>query len=115
MLINLCEGSASSVSPAESRYSTMGRATAAAVGSMLLQSRVRSSSNPDIPGPHSSAEDAEVKNILKVRRINPRHPLSTHPLCAVVLNKDEMHKLRLLGITHIHSLNNVHLFKTHNM
>lgn len=56
-------------SAAESRYSTMGRATAATVGSMLLQSRVRSSSNPDIPGPHNSAEDAEVKNILssKVR------------------------------------------------
>lgn len=49
----------------------MGRATAATVGSMLLQSRMRSSSNPDIPGPHSSAEDAEVKNILtgKVRRV----------------------------------------------
>uniref|UniRef100_A0A665X4X3 Dedicator of cytokinesis 8 n=1 Tax=Echeneis naucrates TaxID=173247 RepID=A0A665X4X3_ECHNA len=47
-----------------SRYSTMGRATAATVGNMLLQSRVRSSSNPDIPAPHSSAEDTEVKNIL---------------------------------------------------
>uniref|UniRef100_A0A8C8DWN4 Dedicator of cytokinesis 8 n=1 Tax=Oryzias sinensis TaxID=183150 RepID=A0A8C8DWN4_9TELE len=56
-------------SAAESRYSTMGRATAANVGSMLLQSRIRSSSNPDIPGPHNSAEDAEVNNILssKVR------------------------------------------------
>uniref|UniRef100_A0A3P9MNW4 Dedicator of cytokinesis 8 n=1 Tax=Oryzias latipes TaxID=8090 RepID=A0A3P9MNW4_ORYLA len=56
-------------SAAESRYSTMGRATAATVGSMLLQSRIRSSSNPDIPGPHNSAEDAEVNNILssKVR------------------------------------------------
>uniref|UniRef100_A0A8C7YTZ1 Dedicator of cytokinesis 8 n=1 Tax=Oryzias sinensis TaxID=183150 RepID=A0A8C7YTZ1_9TELE len=54
---------------AGSRYSTMGRATAANVGSMLLQSRIRSSSNPDIPGPHNSAEDAEVNNILssKVR------------------------------------------------
>uniref|UniRef100_A0A3B4DTK2 Dedicator of cytokinesis 8 n=1 Tax=Pygocentrus nattereri TaxID=42514 RepID=A0A3B4DTK2_PYGNA len=47
----------------ESRYSTMGRATATAVGTMLLQSRIRSSSNPDIPAPHS-AEDAEVKNIM---------------------------------------------------
>uniref|UniRef100_A0AAQ4RZE4 Dedicator of cytokinesis 8 n=1 Tax=Gasterosteus aculeatus aculeatus TaxID=481459 RepID=A0AAQ4RZE4_GASAC len=48
-----------------SRYSTMGRATATTVGSMLLlQSRIRSSSNPDIPAPHSSAEDAEVKSIL---------------------------------------------------
>uniref|UniRef100_A0A3B4UGN3 Dedicator of cytokinesis 8 n=1 Tax=Seriola dumerili TaxID=41447 RepID=A0A3B4UGN3_SERDU len=56
----------------ESRYSTMGRATAATVGSMLLQSRVRSSSNPDIPAPHTSAEDAEVKNILsaKVQRVS---------------------------------------------
>uniref|UniRef100_A0A4W6CA09 Dedicator of cytokinesis 8 n=1 Tax=Lates calcarifer TaxID=8187 RepID=A0A4W6CA09_LATCA len=52
---------------AESRYSTMGRATAATVGSMLLQSRVRSSSNPDIPGPHTSAEDAEVKSILSAK------------------------------------------------
>uniref|UniRef100_A0A4W6C3P6 Dedicator of cytokinesis 8 n=1 Tax=Lates calcarifer TaxID=8187 RepID=A0A4W6C3P6_LATCA len=37
------------------------------VGSMLLQSRVRSSSNPDIPGPHTSAEDAEVKSILSAK------------------------------------------------
>ncbi|XP_010731302.2 dedicator of cytokinesis protein 8 isoform X2 [Larimichthys crocea] len=57
-------GSGCTIPSAESRYSTMGRATAATVGSMLLQSRMRSSSNPDIPGPHSSAEDAEVKNIL---------------------------------------------------
>ncbi|XP_076859733.1 dedicator of cytokinesis protein 8 isoform X2 [Brachyhypopomus gauderio] len=55
----------------ESRYSTMGRATATAVGSMLLQSRVRSSSNPDIPAPHSP-EDTEVKNILAGKG-------STHP------------------------------------
>uniref|UniRef100_A0A8C4GQU1 Dedicator of cytokinesis 8 n=1 Tax=Dicentrarchus labrax TaxID=13489 RepID=A0A8C4GQU1_DICLA len=57
----------------KSRYSTMGRATAATVGSMLLQSRIRSSSNPDIPGPHNSAEDIEVKNILsaKVQRVTP--------------------------------------------
>uniref|UniRef100_A0A672HCM0 Dedicator of cytokinesis 8 n=1 Tax=Salarias fasciatus TaxID=181472 RepID=A0A672HCM0_SALFA len=39
----------------EGRYSTMGRATAATVGNMLLQSRVRSSSNPDIPAPSTSA------------------------------------------------------------
>uniref|UniRef100_A0A8C7ME32 Dedicator of cytokinesis 8 n=1 Tax=Oncorhynchus kisutch TaxID=8019 RepID=A0A8C7ME32_ONCKI len=43
--------------------STMGRASASTVGAMLLQSRLRSSSNPDIPAPHS-AEDTEVKNIL---------------------------------------------------
>lgn len=66
-------GSGSMMPSAESRYSTMGRATAATVGSMLLQSRLRSSSNPDIPGPHTSAEDAEVKNILsfKVQRVSP--------------------------------------------
>lgn len=52
---------------AESRYSTMGRATAASVGNMLLHSRVRSSSNPDIPAPHSSAEDSEVSNILSFK------------------------------------------------
>ncbi|KAJ7993970.1 hypothetical protein DPEC_G00261100 [Dallia pectoralis] len=57
------------VPPAEVRYSTMGRASATTVGSMLLQSRIRSSSNPDIPGPHS-AEDNEVKNIMAVKSQN---------------------------------------------
>uniref|UniRef100_A0A665X576 Dedicator of cytokinesis 8 n=1 Tax=Echeneis naucrates TaxID=173247 RepID=A0A665X576_ECHNA len=66
----LCSGSGSMVAPAESRYSTMGRATAATVGNMLLQSRVRSSSNPDIPAPHSSAEDTEVKNILSAKQFH---------------------------------------------
>lgn len=67
----LDSGSGSLMSSVESRYSTMGRATAATVGSMLLQSRVRSSSNPDIPVPHTSAEDTEIKNILssKVQRV----------------------------------------------
>uniref|UniRef100_A0A3Q3VLJ0 Uncharacterized protein n=1 Tax=Mola mola TaxID=94237 RepID=A0A3Q3VLJ0_MOLML len=51
----------------DSRYSTMGRATAATVGSILLQSRVRSSSNPDIAAPHNSAEDAEVNDILSFK------------------------------------------------
>lgn len=45
----------------------MGRATAACVGNMLLQSRIRSSSNPDIPAPHSSAEDNEVTDILSFK------------------------------------------------
>uniref|UniRef100_A0A8C7QHB7 Dedicator of cytokinesis 8 n=1 Tax=Oncorhynchus mykiss TaxID=8022 RepID=A0A8C7QHB7_ONCMY len=45
---------------------TMGRASASTVGTMLLQSRLRSSSNPDIPAPHS-AEDTEVKNILSAK------------------------------------------------
>ncbi|XP_029365468.1 dedicator of cytokinesis protein 8 [Echeneis naucrates] len=72
-------GSGSMVAPAESRYSTMGRATAATVGNMLLQSRVRSSSNPDIPAPHSSAEDTEVKNILSAKGLNnPGSRMSTY-------------------------------------
>uniref|UniRef100_A0A8D0CCC9 Dedicator of cytokinesis 8 n=1 Tax=Scleropages formosus TaxID=113540 RepID=A0A8D0CCC9_SCLFO len=45
------------------RYNTMGRATATAVGSKLLQSRILSSSNPDIHAQHG-VEDTEVKNIL---------------------------------------------------
>ncbi|XP_070690098.1 dedicator of cytokinesis protein 8 [Pempheris klunzingeri] len=63
-------GSGGMISSTESRYSTMGRATAASVGTMLLQSRIRSSSNPDIPGPHTSDEDAEVKNILSAKGHN---------------------------------------------
>lgn len=68
-------GSGSMIPTAESRYSTMGRATAATVGNMLLQSRVRSSSNPDIPAPHTTDEDAEVNNILssKVRNVFSNH------------------------------------------
>uniref|UniRef100_A0A671L795 Dedicator of cytokinesis 8 n=1 Tax=Sinocyclocheilus anshuiensis TaxID=1608454 RepID=A0A671L795_9TELE len=46
-----------------SRYSTLTRATANTVGFMLLQSRIRSTSNPDIPAPQSP-EDTEVSNIL---------------------------------------------------
>lgn len=51
----------------------MGRATATSVGNMLLQSRMRSSSNPNIPSPQTSAEDTEVNNIMsfKVQRISP--------------------------------------------
>ncbi|XP_062273851.1 dedicator of cytokinesis protein 8 [Scomber scombrus] len=67
-----------SIPSAESRYSTMGRATAATVGSLLLQSRVRSSSNPDIPAQHNSAEDAEVKNIFSAKgHNNPGCRMST--------------------------------------
>lgn len=72
LIFFLCfSGSGSMIPSAESRYSTMGRATAATVGSMLLHSRIRSSSNPDIPAPHTSDEDAEVNNILssKVRSV----------------------------------------------
>ncbi|XP_019733592.1 dedicator of cytokinesis protein 8 [Hippocampus comes] len=62
----------------ESRYSTMGRASAATVGSMLLQSRIRSSSNPDIPAPHSLTEDAEVRHILAAKGHNvPGSRMST--------------------------------------
>uniref|UniRef100_A0A8C9YQ63 Dedicator of cytokinesis 8 n=1 Tax=Sander lucioperca TaxID=283035 RepID=A0A8C9YQ63_SANLU len=55
---------------AESRYSTMGRATASAVGSMLLQSRIRSSSNPDIPAPPASADDEAVSVISLVHSVS---------------------------------------------
>lgn len=63
-------GSSAAALSAESRYSTMGRATATSIGNMLLNSRMRSSSNPDIPTPQTSVEDAEVNNILsgKVQR-----------------------------------------------
>uniref|UniRef100_UPI003AAE01D7 dedicator of cytokinesis protein 8 n=1 Tax=Centroberyx gerrardi TaxID=166262 RepID=UPI003AAE01D7 len=72
-------GPGSVLPSAESRYSTMGRATANTVGNMLLQSRVRSSSNPDIPAPHTSAEDAEVKNILASKgHNNPGSRMSTY-------------------------------------
>ncbi|KAM9857754.1 dedicator of cytokinesis protein 8 [Aulostomus maculatus] len=72
-------GSGSMTPSTESRYSTMGRATATTVGNMLLLSRVRSSSNPDIPAPHSSAEDAEVKNILLAKgHNNPGSRMSTY-------------------------------------
>uniref|UniRef100_A0AAZ3R978 Dedicator of cytokinesis 8 n=1 Tax=Oncorhynchus tshawytscha TaxID=74940 RepID=A0AAZ3R978_ONCTS len=70
----------------EGRYSTMGRASATTVGTMLLQSRLRSSSNPDIPAPHS-AEDTEVKNILSAKvllhiqgsRMSTYVDVSSHP------------------------------------
>uniref|UniRef100_A0A7N8X1U5 Dedicator of cytokinesis 8 n=1 Tax=Mastacembelus armatus TaxID=205130 RepID=A0A7N8X1U5_9TELE len=72
-------GSGSMTPSAESRYSTMGRATAVSVGNMLLQSRIRSSSNPDIPAPHTSDEDAEVKSILSVKgHNNPGSRMSTY-------------------------------------
>ncbi|EPY83523.1 dedicator of cytokinesis protein 8 isoform 1, partial [Camelus ferus] len=45
------------------RYHTYGRTTAAAVSSKLLQARAMSSSNPDLAGMHSTA-DEEVKNIM---------------------------------------------------
>ncbi|KAF7669881.1 hypothetical protein LDENG_00100590 [Lucifuga dentata] len=70
-------GPGSVLPSSESRYSTMGRATTATVGNMLLQSRVRSSSNPDI-APHISAEDAEVNNIFSAKGHNiPGSRMST--------------------------------------
>lgn len=56
-------GSAMSSVVPEARYYTMGRASASTVGSKLLQSRVLSSSNPDIPAPQAAA-DQEVQNIM---------------------------------------------------
>ncbi|XP_036289790.1 dedicator of cytokinesis protein 8 isoform X7 [Pipistrellus kuhlii] len=46
------------------RYHTYGRTSAAAVSSKLLQARVMSSSNPDLAGTHSAADDEEVKSIM---------------------------------------------------
>ncbi|XP_051950035.1 dedicator of cytokinesis protein 8 isoform X2 [Xyrauchen texanus] len=63
-------GSGGMMAHPESRYSTLTRSTATTVGFMLLQSRIRSSSNPDIPAPQSP-EDTEVNNIF-VKGIN--HP-----------------------------------------
>ncbi|XP_011613887.1 dedicator of cytokinesis protein 8 isoform X1 [Takifugu rubripes] len=72
-------GSSAVIPVSESRYSTMGRATAATVGSRLLQSRMRSSSNPDIPSPHTSVEDTEVNNILSLKgHNNPGSRMSTY-------------------------------------
>ncbi|KAG7481213.1 hypothetical protein MATL_G00064220 [Megalops atlanticus] len=69
-------GSGAATLPADVRYNTMGRATATSVGSRLLMSRVRSSSNPDIPGPQT-ADDAEVNNILSKPFNNPANRMST--------------------------------------
>ncbi|XP_069555622.1 dedicator of cytokinesis protein 8 isoform X2 [Brachyistius frenatus] len=81
-------GSGSAIPSAESRYSTMGRATAATMGSLLLQSRTRSSSNPDIPAPHTSAEDAEIKNILAAKGHN--NPGSRMSTCVDVNNHQNL-------------------------
>ncbi|XP_056628527.1 dedicator of cytokinesis protein 8 isoform X2 [Triplophysa dalaica] len=60
----------------ENRYSTLTRTSATTVGLMLLQSRIRSSSNPDIPAPHSP-EDSEVDNILAKGLNHPGSRVST--------------------------------------
>ncbi|XP_051525356.1 dedicator of cytokinesis protein 8-like isoform X1 [Myxocyprinus asiaticus] len=69
-------GSGGLMAHPESRYSTLTRATANTVGIMLLQSRIRSSSNPDIPAPQSP-EDTEVKNIFGKDINNPGSRMST--------------------------------------
>ncbi|XP_005999457.1 dedicator of cytokinesis protein 8 isoform X2 [Latimeria chalumnae] len=56
-------GSAMTAILPETRYYTVGRSTAASVGSRLMQSRILSSSNPDITVPQATA-DEEVKNIM---------------------------------------------------
>ncbi|XP_053555956.1 dedicator of cytokinesis protein 8 [Bombina bombina] len=53
----------------EPRYFTVGRSAAAAVGSKLIKSRALSSSNPDIAG-MTSAADEEVKNIMSSKVTN---------------------------------------------
>lgn len=63
----LPSGPGGSAPSSDSRYMTIGPATAARVGSMLLQSRARSSSNPDIPAQQASDEDAEIKDILSAK------------------------------------------------
>ncbi|KAL4630060.1 dedicator of cytokinesis protein 8 isoform X3 [Arapaima gigas] len=70
-VLNATSGASGSLLIPENRYNTMGRATATTVGSKLLQSRILSSSNPDIHAPQG-AEDAEVKNIMNARGLN--HP-----------------------------------------
>ncbi|KAH0628292.1 hypothetical protein JD844_009217 [Phrynosoma platyrhinos] len=62
-------GTTGSANLSESRYYTYGRTTAVSVGSRLLQSRVTSSSNPDIAGLQAAA-DEEVRNIMSSRIVD---------------------------------------------
>uniref|UniRef100_A0A8C5LM28 Dedicator of cytokinesis 8 n=1 Tax=Leptobrachium leishanense TaxID=445787 RepID=A0A8C5LM28_9ANUR len=59
----------------KSRYYTVGRTSAVAVGSKLIQSRTMSSSNPDIPGMQNAADD-EVKNIMSNKIIGRTNRMS---------------------------------------
>ncbi|XP_061116717.1 dedicator of cytokinesis protein 8 [Conger conger] len=60
------------------RYNTVGRSSAATVGSRLLMSRHRSSSNPDIPVPQNA--DDEVDSILSSKSANHQsNRMSTLP------------------------------------
>ncbi|XP_078252208.1 dedicator of cytokinesis protein 8 isoform X2 [Rhinoraja longicauda] len=53
----------------ESRYYTVGRSSAAFVGSRLMQSRMLSSSNPDIAGTQALAEE-DAKNITSSKQFH---------------------------------------------
>ncbi|XP_039614776.1 dedicator of cytokinesis protein 8 isoform X1 [Polypterus senegalus] len=55
--------------PPELRYYTVGRSSACSVGSRLFQSRVLSSSNPDVSAVPATA-DEEVKNIMSSKGTN---------------------------------------------
>ncbi|KAG5841269.1 hypothetical protein ANANG_G00197760 [Anguilla anguilla] len=72
------QGTGGSQQPPEVRYNTLGRTSAMTVGSRLLMSRIRSTSNPDIPGPPSA--DEEVDSILSGKSSNhPANRMSTVP------------------------------------
>ncbi|KAI6058179.1 Dedicator of cytokinesis protein 8 [Aix galericulata] len=62
-------GAGGSAVLSESRYYTFGRASAVAVGSKLLQSRVISCSNPDITVTQA-ATDEEVKSIMSSKPVD---------------------------------------------
>ncbi|KAJ8380780.1 hypothetical protein SKAU_G00015580 [Synaphobranchus kaupii] len=60
------------------RYNTLGRTSAATVGCRLMMSRIRSSSNPDIPAPQSA--DDEVNSIMSGKTsCHPANRMSTLP------------------------------------
>ncbi|KAG8455210.1 hypothetical protein GDO86_001415 [Hymenochirus boettgeri] len=63
---------------AETRYNTVGRTTAAAVGSKLIQSRLLSSSNPDLTG-NQNNPDEEVKNFMSSKVTGRINRVSYYP------------------------------------
>uniref|UniRef100_A0A8D3DJ61 Dedicator of cytokinesis 8 n=1 Tax=Scophthalmus maximus TaxID=52904 RepID=A0A8D3DJ61_SCOMX len=77
--------------------------SATTVGNMLLQSRFRSSSNPDIPAPHTSDEDAEIKSIFsaKVQR-------TSHIYCNVLYSISYRHWIVSLWFVHLFLLQQFH-------
>ncbi|NXI27333.1 DOCK8 protein, partial [Sterrhoptilus dennistouni] len=62
-------GGGSSAVSTESRYYTFGRTSAVSVGNKLLQSRVKSCSNPDITVTQA-ANDEEVKSIMSSKPVD---------------------------------------------